>query len=70
MKKLNALMQQKEWMSHLYLNDNKNTPILDWALGSQSLKSLLMRMPLSQSKNLNGLLSRSLAYRSIETQAW
>ena len=48
MKKLNAMIQQKEWMTHLYLNDNKNTPILDWALGSQSLKPLLMRVPLSQ----------------------
>ena len=48
MKKLNAMIKQKEWMTHLYLNDNKNTPILDWSLGSKSLKSLLMRVPLSQ----------------------
>ena len=56
MKKLNAMIQQKEWMTHLYLNDNKNTPILDWALGSQSLKSLLLRMPLSQWKKLEWVI--------------
>jgi hypothetical protein len=43
----NEMIEYKEEMIHVYLKDNKNAPISDWSVGSQSLASLLMRVPLS-----------------------
>lgn len=53
MKIYNKMIDYREKKTHFYLKDRKNSPRTDWALGSQSLASHIIRVPFSSNdKNI------------------